>query len=63
FPDSRFDLSEFDEESNNINDTGNVEWENALVGRKGLPVTMIENPSDKCNINVGEQDTLNNVNG
>ncbi|CAG8712504.1 5651_t:CDS:2, partial [Cetraspora pellucida] len=43
--------------SNNFNDTVNVEWGSVLVGRKGLSVAMIENPSDKCNINIGEQDT------
>ncbi|CAG8804234.1 2781_t:CDS:2, partial [Cetraspora pellucida] len=48
---------EFGGESNNINDTRNVEWESVLVGRKGLPVAMIENPSDKYNINIEEQDT------
>ncbi|KAF0396456.1 hypothetical protein F8M41_010069 [Gigaspora margarita] len=41
----------------NINDTGNVEWGSVLVGRKGLSVVVIENPSDKYNINIGEQDT------
>ncbi|CAG8713189.1 2111_t:CDS:2, partial [Racocetra persica] len=41
----------------NINDTGNVEWGSVLVGRKGLSVVMIENPSDKCNVNIREQDT------
>ncbi|CAG8755170.1 7545_t:CDS:2, partial [Racocetra fulgida] len=43
--------------SSNINDTGNVEWGSVLVGRKGLSVVMIENPSDKCNVNIREQDT------
>ncbi|CAG8648160.1 7449_t:CDS:2 [Gigaspora margarita] len=41
----------------NINDTGHVEWGSVLVGRKGLSVVVIENPSDKYNVNIGEQDT------
>ncbi|CAG8597401.1 1990_t:CDS:2, partial [Dentiscutata heterogama] len=43
--------------SSNINDTGNVEWGSILVGRNGLSVVVIENPSDKYNVNIGEQDT------
>ncbi|CAG8543015.1 7133_t:CDS:2 [Dentiscutata erythropus] len=43
--------------SSSINDTGNVEWGSILVGRNGPSVVVIENPSDKYSVNIGEQDT------